>query len=239
MDSKIVERGSGQYGLDAELRTWQTKPQTDIKERIGEFTNKQYVWKRNLDLVLAFFGTAIYFLMFPFIAAGIKLSSPGPVLFKQLRTGYRGETFYCYKFRTMHSIRKVTENGEPDVTQPGDKRIFAFGKFLRTANLDEFPQMINVLKGEMSLVGPRPYPIEECRYWDEIFDDHYYRYLVRPGVTGHAQVKGYRGGTLDVDSMRKRLNYDLIYTEKNSFFTDILIIFKTVLQMVTRNTNGH
>lgn len=195
--------------------------------------------KRALDLVIGSIGYVVYLILFPFIALGIKLSSRGPVIYRQKRTGINGEIFYCYKFRTMHMVGKYQQNGKPDITKKNDPRIFAFGQFLRKMNLDELPQIKNVLNGDMSLVGPRPYPVEECSYWNSVFNDHYYRYIMKPGITGLAQVKGYRGGTLDENLMRTRLNFDLIYIEKNSLILDLHIIFKTMLQMLVRKTNGH
>jgi len=230
-------------GLDVqvwrEVESPVAKQKVEQEDRYAELTRKGYFGKRLTDVILGTAGFLIYAFLFPFIAIGIKIASPGPVIFKQKRTGFFGESFTCYKFRTMHLIEKKPKNGEPIITEKGDRRIFSFGQFLRKTNLDELPQILNVLQGHMSLVGPRPYPVEECRYWDEVFDDHYYRYIITPGVTGLAQAKGFRGGTLDEHKMRKRLDYDLIYTEKNSFFYDIKIIWLTVYRMFARKTNGH
>jgi putative colanic acid biosynthesis UDP-glucose lipid carrier transferase len=198
-----------------------------------------YSKKRILDIVLGSLALIGFIILYPLIAFGIKVSSRGPVLFRQSRTGRAGQTFNCFKFRTMHVVHKTNKNGTPVVTQKGDSRIFAFGQFLRKTNLDELPQILNVIKGEMSLVGPRPYPVEECAYWNQKFDDHYYRYILKPGITGFAQAQGYRGGTLDEELMRKRLDFDLIYVEKSSFSFDLRIIFKTVKRMMGRDTNGH
>ncbi len=209
------------------------------EDRYAEHAKKEYFGKRFADVILGIMGLLIYASLFPIIALGIKIASPGPVIFKQKRTGLFGKSFTCYKFRTMHLVEKKSRNGEPVITEKGDRRIFRFGQFLRKTNLDELPQIINVLQGHMSLVGPRPYPVEECKYWDEVFDDHYYRYIMMPGVTGLAQAKGFRGGTLDEHKMRKRLDYDLIYTEKNSLFYDLKIIWLTVYRMFARKTNGH
>lgn len=195
--------------------------------------------KRLLDLFLCLITISFYLVVFPIIFLGIKLSSKGPVIYKQPRTGQFGTVFICYKFRTMRAIEKRSENGKPIVTSKGDIRIFSFGKFLRKTNLDELPQVFNVLKGEMSFVGPRPYAINECAYWNSTFSDFYKRYYVKPGITGLAQVKGYRGGTHDRGHMRSRLDYDLLYARKHKFLMDIKILFKTSLQMLRLNTNAH
>ena len=202
--------------------------------KIGSYSNK-----RILDIMLGSLALVGFIIAYPLIALGIKISSRGPVLFRQPRTGKAGQKFECLKFRTMHVVNKTNDDGTPVVTQKGDSRIFAFGQFLRRTNLDELPQILNVIKGEMSLVGPRPYPVEECAYWNQKFDDHYYRYILKPGITGFAQAQGYRGGTLDEELMRKRLDFDLIYVEKSSFTFDLRIIYKTVKRMIGRDTNGH
>lgn len=200
---------------------------------------RQYKGKRMLDLALGSIALIFCLLLFPFIMLGIKLSSKGSVFFKQSRTGQNGVVFTCYKFRTMRQTSAKTMNGLPDITVEGDERIFPFGKLLRLLNLDELPQIINVLKGEMSLVGPRPYPVDECAYWNSTFDDFFYRYAVKPGITGFSQVKGYRGGTYSVEHMRKRTDYDLIYVQKNTFLMDMSIIMKTVTKMINLDTNAH
>lgn len=205
-------------------------------ERLQE---KTYRGKRIIDITLSCLGMLVFSILAPLIALGIKLSSKGPVIFKQKRTGQNGERFTCYKFRTMHLLNLSRIDGKPVITKKGDKRIFRFGSFLRRTNLDELPQIINVIKGDMSLVGPRPYPVEECKHWNNTFDDFYYRYAVKPGISGYAQVTGYRGGTLDEEHMRKRLDKDLVYVQKQSMFFDLKIIFRTVKQMIYRDTNAH
>lgn len=200
---------------------------------------KQYFGKRLFDLVFGIFGLIGFIMFYPIIAIGIKFSSNGKIIFRQQRTGMNGHKFTCYKFRTMHSVHKKSINGEPDITMKGDSRVFWFGSLLRKTNLDELPQILNVLKGEMSLIGPRPYPIEECKHWNNTFNDFFYRYMVKPGVTGYAQVTGFRGGTLDIEHMRKRLDQDLIYVQKQSFWMDIKIVFLTIKQMLLFRTNAH
>ena len=200
---------------------------------------RQYRGKRAFDLVLGFIAFLFCLLLFPLISLGIKLSSRGPILFKQKRTGQNGIVFTCYKFRTMRKNTQKRSNGKPDITLEDDCRIFAFGKLLRLLNLDELPQIFNVLRGDMSLVGPRPYPVDECAYWNSIFDDFFYRYAVKPGITGFSQVKGFRGGTYSVTHMRKRTDYDLIYVQKNTFFMDVMIVMKTLTKMINLDTNAH
>lgn len=196
--------------------------------------------KRILDVIGSLFGLIIFVMMYPFIAIAIKLSSRGAVLFKQKRTGKNGKVFECYKFRTMRKIgNKKNEDDIPDITQVGDERIFAFGNLLRITNLDELPQLINVLKGEMSLVGPRPFPVDECRYWRKQIPNFELRYIVKPGLTGWAQTTGYRGGTLDTKHMIFRLKRDFKYIENYSFWLDVKIILRTVRQMLHFDTKAH
>lgn len=200
---------------------------------------RQYRGKRIFDLVFGAVALIFCLVLFPVIIIGIKISSKGPAFFKQKRTGQNGTVFTCYKFRTMKKDAGKRTNGKPDITLEDDDRIFAFGKLLRLLNLDELPQIFNVLKGDMSLVGPRPYPVEECAYWNSVFDDFFYRYAVKPGITGLSQVKGFRGGTYNVTHMRRRTDYDLIYVQKNTFLMDISIILKTVTKMINLDTNAH
>ena len=234
----VTVRESIEMQVELETSTETTTPRR-VPQKFQILSKKEYGGKRALDIILSSIGVLGLLLVYPFIALGIKLSSRGPVIFRQQRTGINGNPFTCYKFRTMHVLDKRNRNGQPDITQKGDVRIFWFGSLLRKLNLDELPQLFNVLKGDMSLVGPRPYPIKECAYWNSTFDDFYYRYSVKPGISGLAQVRGYRGGTLDEEHMRKRLDYDLIYVQKSSLGLDLKIIGRTILQMIHLDTNGH
>lgn len=200
---------------------------------------KDFMGKKIIDVGFGLAILAAFIVTFPFIAIGIKFSSKGPVIFKQLRTGRNGKEFICYKYRTMHPIKLQRIDGKPIVTKPGDRRVFSFGKLLRRISLDELPQIINVMKGEMSLIGPRPYPVNECSYWSHTFNDFYYRYSVKPGITGLAQIYGFRGGTLDLDHMRKRLDYDLTYVENCSIGSDLKIAGKTLKQIIRPSANAH
>src|SRR5690625_2086133 len=130
-------------------------------------------------------------------------------------------------------------NGLPDITVEGDERIFPFGKLLRLLNLDELPQIINVLKGEMSLVGPRPYPVDECAYWNSTFDDFFYRYAVIPGITVFFQVKEYMSGSYIVEHIIQSTDNGLIYVNKNTYLMHLSIIMKTVTKMINLDTNAH
>jgi len=211
----------------------------DKWERLHHFEEQYAFSKRFIDITLGLIGTLVLALLYPFIALGIKLASKGPVLYKQKRTGQYGVPFTCLKFRTMHTQLEKKNNIKPDVTQKNDPRVFWFASFLRKTNLDELPQVINVLRGEMSVVGPRPYPIKECIYWNNLFPDFYLRYRYKPGLTGLAQVQGYRGGTHDVTHMRTRLDCDLKYVRHFNPLMDIKIIAKTALQMLHLRTNAH
>jgi len=201
--------------------------------------HEKLVWKQGLDLFFGIVGTLIFMLIYPFIALGIKLSSNGPIIFKQERSGFDGRIFNCYKFRTMHTEDDKKSVSKPDITKENDSRIFRFGQFLRKTNLDEIPQFLNVLKGDMSLVGPRTYPIRENSYWNTTFPDFYKRFSVKPGLTGLAQATGLRGGTLSIRQMHERLKCDLQYIKDRSFTMDLKLILMTLKSMITFNTRAH
>ncbi len=165
----------------------------------------------------------------------VKISSPGPVFFKQQRTGENGHKFYCYKFRTMRI------NGACDTLQAtnDDPRTTKIGSFLRRSNLDELPQFFNVFKGEMSLVGPRPHMLKHTEDYSKIINQYMVRHYIKPGLTGWAQVNGYRGETKEDWQMQKRVDYDIWYMENWSFSLDIKIIVVTVYQMLfNQNKNA-
>jgi putative colanic acid biosynthesis UDP-glucose lipid carrier transferase len=182
--------------------------------------------KRGLDILGA--GVGLLFLS-PFlilIAVMIRLESRGPALFCQRRTGYQGREFKIYKFRSM----RVAEDGD-EIKQAsrGDDRITKLGAFLRQSSIDELPQLLNVLKGDMSLVGPRPHALAHDRYFGAAISEYENRFLVRPGITGLAQVLGHRGATPDVESMAKRIDKDLEYIRRWSIRLDIIILWRTVM----------
>jgi putative colanic acid biosynthesis UDP-glucose lipid carrier transferase len=162
----------------------------------------------------------------PLLGLLIKWSSPGPVFFLQKRVGRFGKSFTCIKFRTMilnaeADSRQATEN---------DERITAIGKFLRQSNIDELPQFINVLLGHMSIVGPRPHMYADCRQFSAVISGYKFRSLVKPGITGLSQVKGYHGRVISTKCIFKRYQWDVYYVRNASFWYDIKIIATTLFR---------
>ena len=158
-----------------------------------------------------------------------------PILFKQKRTGLYGQDFRCYKFRTM----KVNAQADSLQAVKDDPRKTKVGDFLRRTNLDEFPQFINVLRGEMSVVGPRPHMLKHTEQYSALIDKYMVRHLVKPGVTGWAQVTGYRGETKTLEQMEGRVKRDVWYIENWSFFLDLKIIVVTVINMFKGEKNAY
>ena len=176
----------------------------------------------------------IYPLIYTIIAIGIKITSPGPVYFRQQRTGYKGKPFTCLKFRTMHV------NREADTAQAtaNDPRKTRFGNFLRRTSLDELPQFINVIRGEMSVVGPRPHMLKHTEEYSKLVDRYMVRHFVKPGITGWAQVNGYRGLTDELWKMEKRVQHDVWYIENWTFALDLRIIARTILNVFHGESNA-
>lgn len=199
------------------------------------------VLKRTFDIVFSLtFLILIYSWLFPVIAFFLKKDSKGPVIFKQDRIGVKNKKFVCYKFRTLYTEKKDNEQFIP-VTKD-DSRITHFGNLLRKSNLDELPQFINVLKGEMSVVGPRPHAIPYDDKYTLIVEDIRLRHNVKPGITGWAQVHGLRGDTFSEEENTrrtiKRIEHDIWYIENWSFWLDIQIILITIWQMIKGDTKG-
>ncbi|MEY8688545.1 MAG: undecaprenyl-phosphate glucose phosphotransferase [Leptothrix sp. (in: b-proteobacteria)] len=199
------------------------------------FTGINEIAKRISDLVLA---TLILLLIAPLLvmlAIGVKLSSPGPVIFKQRRNGLGGDEIVVYKFRSMRAM----DDG-PVVRQAtqGDARITPFGAFIRRTSLDELPQFINVLQGRMSIVGPRPHAVAHNEQYAQLIKTYMVRHKVRPGITGWAQVHGFRGETDTVDKMKSRLEYDLDYLRNWSLGLDMHIIARTI-RLVIADRNAY
>lgn len=178
------------------------------------------------DLIFASIILCVISPLLIILGLGVKLSSPGPVLFKQRRYGLDGQEIVVYKFRSM----TVTEDGD-EVAQAkvNDRRVTRFGSFIRKTSLDELPQFINVLQGRMSIVGPRPHAISHNEMYRKIIKGYMVRHKVKPGITGWAQINGFRGETEAIDSMKNRIEYDIEYLKIWSLGLDIKIILKTVL----------
>lgn len=185
------------------------------------------------DSILAFFILLLVSPLMFIIAMGVKLSSPGPVIFKQKRHGLNGELITVYKFRTMRIHRE--EKGKMTQASRSDPRITPFGAFLRRSSLDELPQFINVLQGRMSIVGPRPHAVEHNDQYKRLINDYVRRHKVKPGITGWAQINGWRGETDTVEKMKKRIEYDLCYIKNWSLWFDIVILLRTVKVVLQRN----
>jgi putative colanic acid biosysnthesis UDP-glucose lipid carrier transferase len=185
--------------------------------------------KRFTDLVISGAATLLLAPVLLFVAAGVKITSPGPVIFRQKRYGLDGKAITVYKFRSM----TVTEDGERNYTQVtrGDARVTPFGDFIRRTSLDELPQLFNVLEGSMSIVGPRPHAVAVNEQYRRLIPGYMVRHKVRPGITGWAQVNGYRGGD-DLGSMTKRIEFDLEYMRRWSLWLDIQILFRTALMVL-------
>ena len=192
--------------------------------------------KRAFDLLFSSVVLlTIYPILYVILGILIKLSSPGPILFKQKRTGLYGRDFECFKFRTMRV------NAEADTVQAvkDDPRKTRIGNFLRKSNLDEFPQFVNVFLGDMSVVGPRPHMLKHTEQYSALIDKYMVRHLVKPGVTGWAQVTGYRGKTKTLEQMEGRVKRDVWYIENWTFFLDLKIIVVTVLNMFKGEKNAY
>ncbi|AUT62236.1 undecaprenyl-phosphate glucose phosphotransferase [Paraburkholderia terrae] len=162
------------------------------------------------------------------ISAAVKLSSPGPIVFRQYRKGMNGDVFSIYKFRTMY--QGADAPGSVLQARKGDVRVTKVGRFLRSTSLDELPQFLNVLKGEMSVVGPRPHAVEHDEYYKDLVQHYMFRYRIKPGITGWAQVNGYRGETAAIETMEARVRFDLYYIQHWTFWMDMKIIVLTILK---------
>ena len=184
--------------------------------------------KRGLDLLFSVLVTVLLFSwLFPIIAIAVKFSSPGPVFFKQKRSGLNNRGFNCYKFRSMK------QNAEADAKQAtqNDPRITKVGAFLRKTSLDELPQFINVLKGQMSIVGPRPHMLKHTEQYANLVGNFMNRHAIKPGITGLAQIKGFRGEIDDFILLQNRVRLDRFYVNNWTLFFDVKIIFLTIFTM--------
>jgi putative colanic acid biosynthesis UDP-glucose lipid carrier transferase len=183
--------------------------------------------KRFVDLVCSLFVILFVFSwLFPILWLLIKLDSRGPVLFVQRRVGFLGRSFPCLKFRTMY----VNAEAHTKQATANDPRITRMGRFLRLSNLDEIPQFLNVLAGHMSIVGPRPHMYKDCSNFSRVVESYKFRNLMKPGITGLAQIKGYRGPTQSFDQIFRRYQWDAFYVRNANIWLDLRIVHRTAMQ---------
>ena len=191
--------------------------------------------KRAFDIVMSIVFLIPTALIFPFVFIIMKIQSPGPILFKQKRTGLDGKTFNCYKFRSMH----VNSDADKLQATKDDPRKYPFGNFMRKANIDELPQFVNVLQGRMSIVGPRPHMLAHTEQYSALIDKYMVRHFVKPGITGWAQVTGFRGETKELWQMEGRVKRDIWYIENWSIWLDIRIIWMTMKSIFVHDEHAY
>ena len=204
-----------EYINDIEIFTTHESPLDNVVNKIE---------KRAFDIVVAIVALVVMALIFPFIYVMIKLQSPGPILFKQKRTGLDGKDFVCYKFRSMH----VNKDADKLQATKNDPRKYPFGDFMRKMNIDELPQFWNVLIGNMSVVGPRPHMLAHTEMYSQKIGTYMVRHFVKPGITGWAQVTGFRGETKELWQMEERVRRDIWYLEHWSIWLDLRIVWMTL-----------
>jgi putative colanic acid biosynthesis UDP-glucose lipid carrier transferase len=212
---------------DLPILSLRSEPLDDVGNRIK---------KRTLDVIISLFTTVfILSWLLPILGLLIWIESGRPIFFKQLRTGKNKKPFYCYKLRSMKS------NKDADLKQAtqGDIRITKIGRILRKTSLDEFPQFINVLRGEMSLVGPRPHMEKHTSDYSKIVDGYMVRQFIKPGITGWAQINGYRGEINNPEQIEMRVNKDLWYLENWSLWLDVQILFLTIYHIFKGDDKAH
>jgi Undecaprenyl-phosphate glucose phosphotransferase len=187
--------------------------------------------KRAMDISIGLVALAFVTPIMMLTALAIKIDGEGPVFFLQNRRGFSGRQFVMFKFRTM----SVQENGDV-VTQAmrNDPRVTKIGRLLRAASIDELPQLVNVVRGEMSLIGPRPHALAHDNYFEKLLQDYAFRHHVKPGMTGWAQVNGLRGATPSVDQIARRVEMDLWYINNWSLWLDIQILIKTLFEVLRK-----
>jgi undecaprenyl-phosphate galactose phosphotransferase/putative colanic acid biosynthesis UDP-glucose lipid carrier transferase len=206
-----------------------------IEVQRAPLSTAERLLKRAIDLAVALIALVFFIPIMAFSAIAIKLDGRGPIIFRQNRKGFNGHEFVMFKFRTM----SVLENGEV-VTQASreDPRVTGIGRLLRASSIDELPQLWNVVRGEMSVVGPRPHALAHDNYFEKLLQDYAFRHHVKPGMTGWAQVNGLRGATPSVEQISRRVQMDLWYINNWSLWLDIQILLKTCSE-VLRKRNAY
>lgn len=187
--------------------------------------------KRYVDIVSSLMILAVFWPVMIITAIMIRLESKGPAIFKQERMGFRGKTFTVYKFRSMRVQSDAERDLDTDKTQRDDQRITRFGRLIRTTRIDELPQIFNILKGDMGWIGPRPETLRLSKWYEKEIPFYRYRHIVRPGISGWAQVK--QGHVTEVEDIRLKLEYDMYYVKHFSIWLDLLIAIKTIAVVFT------
>lgn len=229
-----IPRMFGNYRLSLKPEMMgDTLTYTNHLEPLSITTNK--LTKRLFDVTVSILSCICMIPIIPIIAIIIKIQSPGPIFFKQERTGFAGKTFFCYKFRSMH----VNKDADLEQATENDPRKFAFGNFMRKTNIDELPQFWNVLRGDMSIVGPRPHMLHHTEIYSELIDKYMVRHFCKPGITGWAQVTGFRGETKELWQMEERVERDIWYIEHWTFMLDIKIIYKTIKSVIIPDKHAY
>jgi undecaprenyl-phosphate glucose phosphotransferase len=206
-----------------------------IEIQRAPLSGAQRLAKRVMDVVLASAALVFFLPIMTLTAIAIKLDSPGPVIFRQNRNGFNGRKFVIFKFRTM----TVQENGASVLQATrDDPRVTSIGRLLRSASIDELPQLFNVLKGDMSLIGPRPHALAHDSYFENVLSDYAFRHHVKPGITGWAQCNGARGATPSIEHISERVKLDLWYINNWSLWLDVQILIKTLFE-VLRKRNAY
>ena len=218
-----------------DLDSIESVPIMAVRSEPLQFVHNQII-KRVFDIVFSILFLVTLFPIF-YIVLGvlIKLSSSGPIIFKQTRTGIYGKNFDCYKFRSMI----MSEDADEKQAEKDDPRTTKIGQFLRRFNLDEIPQFYNVLKGDMSVIGPRPHMLKHTELYSSVIDKYMVRHLIKPGISGWAQVNGYRGETKTTEQMEGRVRCDVWYLENWSFILDLKIVIITILNMFKGEKNAY
>lgn len=229
---RIIPDISGYGALNPGVHLVGNVPMIGVRQGLPEQNYR--VAKRTLDLIVASIAVVMLSPLLALLAIGVKLSSPGPVLFRQSRHGLEGKEFMMLKFRSMRMHVETPDK----ITQASrnDPRITRFGAFLRRTSLDELPQFFNVLGGSMSVVGPRPHAVQHNNQYEKLIVRYMHRHYVKPGITGWAQVHGLRGETLELRSMKKRVQYDIDYIRRWSLTLDVRIIALTAFKVLGQKT---
>ena len=202
----------------------------------GDFQDSRSIFRTGFDGLVAGIVLVMLAPLLALVALLVRLDSTGPALFRQTRTGLNGRTFLIYKFRTMH----VQEDGAVvRQARRGDVRMTRLGAILRKTSLDELPQLLNVLRGEMALVGPRPHALAHDSHYGSQIAIYRQRFAVRPGITGWAQINGSRGPTPELTDMQRRVELDLWYVQNRSFALDLRILIATALHVLPSRSNAH